>query len=78
MTDLPPKGVAICSFSGFKVPVSELVRNWDGQLVHRRFRDVRNQQDFVKGVRDDQNLPVSQPETTDVFLGTNEVTPDSL
>lgn len=76
--ETPPKGVAICSFSGFKVPVSELVKNWDGQMVWRKFSDVRNPQDFVRGVRDNQNLPVSQPESADVFLTTNQVTPDDL
>lgn len=78
MADIPPKGVAICAFSGFKVPVSELVKNWDGQLVHYRFADKRNPQDFVRGVRDEQRLPISQPEATDVFLSTNEVTADDL
>ena len=73
-----PRGVAICAFSGFKVPVADLVRNWDGQMVDKRFVDKRNPQDFVRGVKDDQRLPVSRPEPEDVFLGTNEVTPDSL
>lgn len=69
---------AICEFSGFKVPVDELVRNWDGAMVHYRFVDRRNPQDFVRGVRDDQTLKVSRPEAPDVFLGTNDVTADSL
>lgn len=72
------KPQAICDFSGFKVPADELARNWDGQMVHRRFADKRNPQDFVRGVRDDQRHPNPQPEAADVFLSTNEVTADSL
>lgn len=59
---------AICDASGFKVPVSRLVRQWDGAMVDRRFVDRRNPQDFVTGVRDDQTLRVSRPEAPDVFI----------
>lgn len=62
-----PQG--ICAFSGFKVPADELVRNWDGQLVHRRFVDKRNPQDFVRGRRDDMRLNNASPESPDEFLG---------
>lgn len=68
----------ICDHSGFDFPLSEAVKQWDGALVHRKFADKRNPQDFVKGVRDDQRLPISRPEAPDVFLGTNEVTAEDL
>lgn len=71
-----PQG--ICDFSGFKVPASELVKNWDGKLVWYKFVDKRNPQDFVRGVRDDMRNPNPSPEGADVFLATNEVTADSL
>lgn len=71
-----PQG--ICDASGFKFPLRELVRQWDGLLVHHRFVDKRNPQDHVTGVRDDQSLPVSRPESADVFLTTNEVQPEDL
>lgn len=64
----PPEPQAIDPASGFKVPLKNLVRQWDGQLVDARFVDIRNPQDFVRGVKDNQNLPYSRPETTDVFL----------
>lgn len=72
------KPQAICGFSGFKVNHDELVRNWDGEMVHRRFVDKRNPQDFVRGVRDDQRIPDPRPEAPDVFLSTNQVTADDL
>lgn len=62
----PPN--AICDASGFKIPITHLVRQWDGAYVDRRFVDKRNPQDFVRGVRDDPSLKVSRPEAPDVFI----------
>lgn len=71
-------GVGICDASGFKVPLENLVKQWDGARVDRRFVDKRNPQDFVRGVRDDQSLPFSRPEAPDSFLAVGDVTPESL
>ena len=71
-----PQG--ICEFSGFKYPLSQLVRNWDGAMVHRSFVDKRNPQDFVRGVPDDQRVPNPRPEAPDTFLSDNEVQPGDL
>jgi len=68
----------ICEASGFKFPLSQLVRQWDGAMVHPRFLDRRNPQDFVRGVPDDQRVPNPRPEAADTFLSTNEVTPEDL
>lgn len=57
----------ICQRSGFKFPMSQLVREWTGLLVHRRFCDVRNPQDFVAGIADNESPRVSSPEATDTF-----------
>lgn len=75
--DGTPEAQAICDASGFKVPLSHLVRQWDGALVDKRFVDKRNPQDFVRGVRDDQSLPYSRPEAPDTFIS-SPVTPDDL
>jgi len=70
---MPPRGTpvpqAICDASGFKVPLSNLVRQWDGAMVDRRFVDRRNPQDFVRGVPDRQDLPYSRPEGPDQAVG---------
>lgn len=68
----------ICMRSGFKFPISQMVKEWDGLLVHRRFCDVRNSQDFVTGVRDDQGLRVSSPEPEDTFTVGNGPSPNDL
>lgn len=69
---------AICDASGFEFPLDELVRQWDGMMVHPRFLDRRNPQDFVTGRRDSEAVPNARPEADDVFLTTNQVTADSL
>jgi hypothetical protein len=53
--------------SGFKVPLSNLVRQWDGEMVDRRFVDKRNPQDFVRGRADEDGLPFARPEAPDRF-----------
>lgn len=63
-----PVPQAIDPASGFKVPLSNLERQWDNQLIDRRFIDKRNPQDFVRGIKDDQSLPYSRPESPDVFV----------
>ena len=75
ITRQPPN--FICDASGFKLPQTEMVRQWDGAYVGRRFRDIRNPQDFVRGVRDDMSLQVARPEQVDAFI-TTPVTQDDL
>ena len=58
----------ICDASGFEFPLSDLVLQWDGALVHPRFLDKRNPQDFVTGVRQSQSLPYSRPEPPDRYV----------
>lgn len=48
--------------------MSNLVRQWDNQMVDSRFVDKRNPQDFVRGVKDVQTLPFARPETPNEFV----------
>lgn len=43
-----PSKYEICDQSGFKVPVGTLTKQWDGAMVMKRFRDERNEQDFLR------------------------------
>jgi hypothetical protein len=68
----PPEPQAIDPASGFKVPLRELQKQWDGELVAKRFIDKRRHpQDFVRGVTDKQALPYSRPESPDRFMAEN-------
>lgn len=71
-----PEPQAIDPASGFKVPLSSLVKQWDGELIHDRFVDKRNPQDFVRGVKDRQDLPYARPETPDIAVALNLITED--
>ena len=67
----------ICDFSGFKFKLADGVFNWDGAFVYKGFVDRRNPQDFLTGVPDRSDLPVSRPESPDMFLSA-PVTPGDL
>ncbi len=61
-----PRPQGIDSWSGFKVDLEDFKKQWDGNLTVRP--DVRNPQDFVRGIKDDQSLPYSRPESPNVFI----------
>ena len=64
----PPRPNAIDPASGFKVPLEDLERQWDGEMVAREFIDrERHPQDFLRGVPDRMALPYARPETPDRF-----------
>lgn len=69
-----PTPQAIDSWSGFKVNLSDLKRQWDNQYTVDP--DFRNPQDFVRGVKDDPSLPLTRPEAPDSFLALNIVWQD--
>lgn len=62
----PPEPQAIDDYSGFKVPLSRLSKDWQG--LYSVDPDKRNPQDFVRGIKDDQSLPYSRPEAPNDFI----------
>lgn len=68
----------ICDYSGFKVLARDCRLTWDGYFVHKRYWEPRQPQDFVRGVKDNQTVPIARPESEDTFLTANEVTRDDL
>lgn len=57
----------ICDLSGFKCWASETVVQWNGLRVLRRFADVRNPQDFLKGVPEGAPPKNTRPEPPDTY-----------
>lgn len=57
----------ICHQCGFKKKSSEITKQWDGLLVCRECADPRHPQDFVRGRRDRQTVPFSNPQAAPVF-----------
>jgi hypothetical protein len=73
-----PEPQAIDPASGFKVPYRNLVKQWDGEFIDRRFVDKRNPQDFLRARTEQPALDHARPEPTDTFLALNIVWEDSL
>ncbi len=67
---------AIDPASGFKVPLDNLTRQWDGEMVDYRFVDKRNPGDYQRGVKDKMALPYSRPEPADQFVAGNLIWED--
>lgn len=67
---------AICDRTGFKVKMSDTVKQWDGARVRRQSVDRRNPQDFVRGVPDGRPVRDARPEAPDEAVGI--ITPNDL
>lgn len=58
-----------CDRSGFVTKASDTRKEWNGLEVERRFWEIRQPQDFVRGVRDDQTVPDARPDPPPIFVG---------
>lgn len=59
----------ICDRCGFKKRASQTFRTWEGLYVCAEDYETRHPQDFVKGRRDNQNVPNPRPEPVDTIIG---------
>ena len=59
---------AICDVCGFKYKLSQLKKRWDNLMVCPEDFEVRQPQDYVRGVRDQRSIPDARPEAPDVFV----------
>lgn len=57
-----------CDLCGRKNKASDAEKTWDNHYVCRHHKEVRNPQDFVKGVRDRQAPPWIRAEPPDTFI----------
>lgn len=60
---------AICAVCGFQRKSSEMKLRWDGVYVCRQDWEIRQPQDFVRGMPEEEPLPWTQPEAPDSFNG---------
>ena len=58
----------ICDQCGTKNKSKDMRKQWDGLIVCPRCFDKRHPQEFVKGVKDSQTVPISRPDTTATFV----------
>lgn len=61
-----PRPVGIDDYTGFKVHLDTLQKDWQG--LRTQDPDIRNPQDFVRGVKDNSSLPFARPEAPDTFV----------
>lgn len=58
----------VCDRSGQTFDASEMRREWNGLWVYKEYWEPRHPQDLIRGVADDQRVPVSRPEADTVTL----------
>jgi len=68
----------ICDRCGAKFKASECKMEWDNLFVCNYCWEERQPQDFVRGRKDDQQVPIARSRGADRFLTTNEVLPNDL
>ena len=64
-----------CESCGFKWKASKVKLTWDNRRCCPLCWEVRQPQDFVKGVQDNQTPPWTAPEPPDVFVDVDFPTP---
>lgn len=57
----------ICDYCGHKFKFSSLKKTWDGFHTCKNCWEPRQPQDFVRGVLDNQSVPITKPDTTPTF-----------
>lgn len=58
---------SICDQCGFKYKDKDMRTQWDGLRVCKSCWEPRNPQDFVRGVQDNQSVPIARPDSTPTF-----------
>jgi hypothetical protein len=65
--------LVLCDVCGMKYHSGDLKQRWDGLMCCRQDWNIRQPQDFVRGIPDPQAVPWSRPDVQPQFV-TNPVT----
>jgi len=57
-----------CDLCGRKVKSGGTMHTWNGLYVCKHHEEVRNPQDFLSGVKDNQTVPFARPLPPPVFV----------
>lgn len=60
-----------CDLCGCKEKASRGMKTWDGFYVCKWHKVTRNEQDFVRGVRDDPSPPWTRPKPMESYVQTS-------
>lgn len=66
-----------CDLCGRKAKSSEVEKTWDNHYVCRHHKEVRNPQDFIRGIRDNQTVPFVRAQPAYTFVGPTCTPPTS-
>ena len=59
----------ICDMTGFKIRAGRTQKQWNNIIVRDESFELRQPQDFVRGVFDDQRVPEPKPRQVNGFVG---------
>lgn len=68
----------ICDRTGFKVKSTQVRKEWNGRIVRKESWEARHPQDFLQARQEAPGVHDARPPQEEWFVGTNEVTPESL
>jgi hypothetical protein len=61
----------ICDRTGFAFRAERTQSEWQGLIVSRKVWEIRQPQDYVRGVPDDQTVPYARPRSPNPFVGSS-------
>lgn len=64
--------------TGFRLLNTQVQFEWNGLLVYDRVWEVRQPQDYLRGIPDNQSVPYARPMQEPLFLQPNQVQPGDL
>lgn len=72
---------AVCDVCGFKRKASQIIDRWDGlkvcsPTVKQGCWEIRHPQEMIRPIPDQQALPWTRPEGTDIFVDQSFLTSD--
>lgn len=67
-----------CDRTGFTLKSTDVRKEWNGKIVRKKSWEPRHPQDFVRAVPERPGVADARPTPEYWFVGTNEVTPESL
>lgn len=73
---VPGSFYRICDRTGFKVRAGRTRKEWTGRIVRTQSFEMRQPQDFVKGVVDYQAVPDPRPRQTNRFINQDSGQPE--
>ncbi|SRR5260221_13925914 len=65
----------LCDRCGFKFKAENLKLEWDGLMVCNDCWEIRHPQELIRPIQDQNKLPWTRPEATDVFINPTALGP---